>query len=144
MDAVGPKLTDVEAVDDNFKDIVDIIDSLREKADTNLDEYTGVVKRISPGVEQVRLWGKKRLGAIAHRPQGTSTTGTRGPSSSHHIQKPQRLFEHKPHNYETGGFRPFLSSKPHATVSLAQSTKAFTDNNDQEQYDTDIHVAFNS
>lgn len=117
LDVVGPKLDDVEAVDDNFKDIVDIIDSLREKADTNLDEFTGVVKRISPVLEQ-----------------GTSTTGTRAPAATHHLQKPQRLFEHKPNNYETGGFRPILTSKPHAKVSLAKSTKAFRDGNDHEQY----------
>jgi len=54
-DAVGPKLPDVEAVDGNWRGVVDVIDSLLEKADTSLDEYTGVVKRISPGADQVRL-----------------------------------------------------------------------------------------
>jgi exosome complex exonuclease RRP6 len=53
-DAVGPKLPDVEAIDGNWRGVVDVIDSLLEKADTSLDEYTGVVKRISPGAEQVR------------------------------------------------------------------------------------------
>ena len=54
-DAVGPKLPDAEAIDGNWKGVVDVIDSLLEKADTSLDEYTGVVKRISPGADQVRL-----------------------------------------------------------------------------------------
>jgi exosome complex exonuclease RRP6 len=53
-DAVGPKLPDVEAIDANWRGVVDVIDSLLEKADTSLDEYTGVVKRLSPGAEQVR------------------------------------------------------------------------------------------
>jgi exosome complex exonuclease RRP6 len=52
-DAVGPKLPDVEAIDANWRGVVDVIDSLLEKADTSLDEYTGVVKRLSPSAEQV-------------------------------------------------------------------------------------------
>lgn len=55
-DAVGPKLPDVEAIDANWRGVVDVIDSLLEKADTSLDEYTGVVKRLSPATgEQVCL-----------------------------------------------------------------------------------------
>jgi len=53
-DAVGPKLPDVEALDANWRGVVDVIDSLLEKADISLDEYTGVVKRLSPVGEQVR------------------------------------------------------------------------------------------
>ena len=45
---VGSKLSDVEAIDTNWRAVVDIIDSLLEKADISLDEYTGVVKRLSP------------------------------------------------------------------------------------------------
>jgi len=52
-DAVGPKLPDVEAVDANWRGVVDVIDSLLEKADTSLDEYTGVVKRLSSAADTV-------------------------------------------------------------------------------------------
>lgn len=52
-DAVGPKLSDVEAIDGNWRGVVDVVDSLLEKADTSLDEYTGVVKRLSPSADQV-------------------------------------------------------------------------------------------
>src|SRR3954447_15646685 len=52
-DAVGPKLPDVEAIDVNWRGVVDVIDSLLEKADTSLDEYTGLVRRLSPAGEQV-------------------------------------------------------------------------------------------
>jgi exosome complex exonuclease RRP6 len=51
--AVGPKLPDVEAVDGNWRGVVDVVDSLLEKADTSLDEYTGVIKRLSPTGDQV-------------------------------------------------------------------------------------------
>lgn len=52
-DAVGPKLSDVDAIDANWRGVVDVVDSLLEKAATSLDEFTGVVKKLSPNVEQV-------------------------------------------------------------------------------------------
>jgi exosome complex exonuclease RRP6 len=63
-DAVGPKLPDVEAIDGEWRGVVDVIDSLLEKADTSLDEYTGVVKRLSPSVDSVcpsRSLGTNRI-----------------------------------------------------------------------------------
>ena len=54
-EAVGPKLPDVEAIDGNWRGVVDVIDSLLEKADTSLDEYSGVVKRLAPGTGQVYI-----------------------------------------------------------------------------------------
>lgn len=56
-DAVGPDLPNVEALDedDKWRGFVDVIDSLLEKADTSLDEYSGVVKRMSPDAEKVCL-----------------------------------------------------------------------------------------
>jgi exosome complex exonuclease RRP6 len=53
-DAVGPKLPDIDAIDGNWRGIVDVVDSLLEKADTSLDEYTGVVKRLAQTGDQVR------------------------------------------------------------------------------------------
>ncbi len=53
--AVGSKLSDVEAIDTNWRAVVDTIDSLLEKADISLDEYTGVVKRLSPEGETVGI-----------------------------------------------------------------------------------------
>lgn len=38
-------LEDADDVDSNWHSIVDIVDSLLEKTDTCLDEYTGVIKR---------------------------------------------------------------------------------------------------
>ena len=50
-----PSLEDVEDVDNNWQAVVDVVDSLLEKADTCLDEYTGVIKhKSSSASEQVR------------------------------------------------------------------------------------------
>lgn len=49
-----PSLEDVEDVDNKWQAVVDVVDSLLEKADTCLDEYTGVIKHKSaPASEQV-------------------------------------------------------------------------------------------
>lgn len=52
---VRPRLRDVDSVDGGWRGIVDVVDSLLEKADISLDEYTGAVKRLSPGREQVSV-----------------------------------------------------------------------------------------
>lgn len=50
-----PVLQDVEDVENNWRSVVDIVDSLLEKADICLDEYTGVLKRKTPPTtEQVQ------------------------------------------------------------------------------------------
>ncbi|KAF2000324.1 hypothetical protein P154DRAFT_534681 [Amniculicola lignicola CBS 123094] len=115
-DGVGPKLPDVEAIDGNWRGVVDIVDSLLEKADTSLDEYTGVVKRLTPSAEQA-VTSKSRFAGLSKQ-----------------FPKPQILFEHVPQNNETGGFRPLLTSKPHAKVPLAACLKAFKDDGGKEQY----------
>lgn len=118
-DAVGPKLPDVDAIDVNWKAIIDVVDSLLEKADTSLDEYTGVVKRLAPSGGEAApsaVLPKSRLTAPATYP------------------KPQLSFEDLPQNNQTSGFRPLLTSKPHAQVSLVESLEPFTDSHGREQY----------
>ncbi|KAF9701544.1 hypothetical protein EKO04_000777 [Ascochyta lentis] len=115
-DAVGPKLPDVESIDGNWRAVVDVIDSLLEKADTSLDEYTGVVKRLSPGADQA---------AVKPRPNIAERK---------HLVKPQLTFENVPTNDETGGFRPLLVTKPHATIPLEECLKTFKDSKGREQY----------
>lgn len=44
----APQLEDAEDVDMNWQGIVDVVDSVLEKADTALDEYTGIIKRKEP------------------------------------------------------------------------------------------------
>ena len=53
-DLPAPTLEDEDDVENNWRSIVDIIDSLLEKTDTSLDEYGGVIKhKDSPSIEQV-------------------------------------------------------------------------------------------
>ncbi|KAF2851156.1 exosome complex exonuclease-like protein Rrp6 [Plenodomus tracheiphilus IPT5] len=115
-DAVGPKLPDVEAVDGNWRGVVDVIDSLLEKADTSLDEYTGVIKRLSPTGETA---------AVTLRPNIADRKA---------IAKPQLQFDHIPTNDETGGFRPLVTAKPHAKIPLEECLKTFKDKRGREQY----------
>jgi exosome complex exonuclease RRP6 len=44
----APILQDADDVENNWRGVVDVIDSLLEKSDTCLDEYTGVIKRKEP------------------------------------------------------------------------------------------------
>ncbi|KAJ4990728.1 Exosome complex exonuclease rrp6 [Stagonosporopsis vannaccii] len=115
-DAVGPKLPDVESIDGNWRAVVDVIDSLLEKADTSLDEYTGVVKRLSPSAD---------VAAATPRPNI---------AEKKHLPKPQLTFENVPTNTETGPFRPLLVTKPHAKVPLEQCLKTFKDSQGREQF----------
>lgn len=136
-DAVGPKLPDAEAIDGHWKGVVDVIDSLLEKADTSLDEYTGVVKRLGPSGDQVRstIIFMRSLRLTTTQAVAAGATKPRpAPGASKHIPKPQLTFQHVPKNNETGGFRPLMTSKPHARIPLAECMKAFKDNNGREQY----------
>lgn len=134
-DAVGPKLPDVEAIDANWRGVVDVIDSLLEKADTSLDEYTGVVKRLSPASEQVRD-SKTHTPSTAHSLTHLQTAVKPRPNIADRkiIPKPQLQFEHVPTNDETGGFRPLITSKPHAKIPLEECLKTFKDKRGREQY----------
>lgn len=115
-DAVGPKLPDIEAVDGNWRGVVDVIDSLLEKADISLDEYTGVVKRLSPAGETAAATPRPN---IADRKI---------------IPKPQLQFEYVPTNDESGGFRPLVTAKPHAKIPLEKCLQTFKDKHGREQY----------
>ncbi|KAF2752014.1 hypothetical protein M011DRAFT_394089 [Sporormia fimetaria CBS 119925] len=117
-EATAPKLPDVDAIDGNWRGIIDVVDSLLERADTALDEYTGVVKRLAQTGAQPNEPAKKIR--MTHLPNTWP--------------KPQLSFEHVPQNNETGGFRPLLTSKPHAKVPFAECFKTFKDDNGREQY----------
>jgi len=112
--APRPKLPDADSIDGNWKEVVEVLDSLLEKADTSLDEFTGTVKRLSPADE-------------------TLATPTQRLVLPTNLSKPQLLFEHRPQNNETGGFKPLLQSKPHAQVPLEQSLQPFVDRSGHEQ-----------
>jgi len=52
-EVVRPRLVDLDSLDSGFRGVVDVIDSLLEKADISLDEYTGTVKRFDGSQQQV-------------------------------------------------------------------------------------------
>lgn len=65
-EVVGPKLEDQDAVDASWRSVVDVVDSLLERADTSLDEFTGIVKRLTPSKEQVCQRTKQHCQACAN------------------------------------------------------------------------------
>lgn len=107
-----PVLQDEESIDDNWRDVVDVIDSLLEKADACLDEFTGVIKKLSPAQEDQT--------PVVKKGPSFPTIYDYGPSK---IPKPQLEFEHKPDNTDMGPFKPLLKSKPHAIVPLENCLK---------------------
>ncbi|KAJ8112312.1 hypothetical protein OPT61_g5295 [Boeremia exigua] len=115
-DAVGPKLPDVESIDGNWRAVVDVIDSLLEKADTSLDEYTGVIRRLSPGADTTAAKPRPNI------------------AEKKHIPKPQLTFEHVPTNDEAKPFRPLLVTKPHAKIPLEQCLKTLKDSKGKAYY----------
>ncbi|EOD51783.1 putative exosome complex exonuclease protein [Neofusicoccum parvum UCRNP2] len=119
-EVVGPKLADHDAVDANWRAVVDVVDSLLERADTSLDEFTGIVKRLTPSKEQSPAPAPRSRGANNFRTQD--------------LPKPQALFEHVPKNDETGPWKPLITTKPHATVPFDQSLNTYKDDDGVEHY----------
>ena len=124
-DITVPSLRDVESVDDNWREIVDIVDSLLEKADACLDEFTGIVKKAGPSHSAVfnplSVPAKRQLASGEYRNQS--------------IPKPQRLFRNVPNNAEAIPFKPLLRSKPNAIVPLEESLKPDLHDDGTDQYD---------
>ncbi len=68
-----PALQDVDDVDNKWRTIVDVIDTLLEKADTSLDEYTGTIKREPTHANQVRYKYQYQLNSeLMNDPKGTT------------------------------------------------------------------------
>ncbi|OBT82343.1 hypothetical protein VE02_08817 [Pseudogymnoascus sp. 03VT05] len=123
----APELEEVDDVDNNWRGVVDVVDSLLERADTCLDEYTGVIKRKASPAENSSAPKSRRLDN-SFRTQN--------------LIKPQLSFLNKPANHETGPWKPLLHSKPHAIVPLEESLGPVTDDHQQKHhrhpYETEI------
>ncbi|KAF9889163.1 exosome nuclease subunit [Aspergillus nanangensis] len=113
-DISAPTLQDEDAIEDNWRGVVDVIDALLEKADACLDEFTGVIKRLSPSQEQNAAKSAKKA------PSKFPTIYDYGPSK---IPKPQLQFERQTDNTDVTPFKPLLKTKPHAMVPLKKSLK---------------------
>ncbi|KJZ77592.1 hypothetical protein HIM_02769 [Hirsutella minnesotensis 3608] len=117
----APALEDAEDIDMKWNFIVDVVDSVLEKADTALDEYTGIVKRREPMPAEPASASKKfKLASKAIRYANVS--------------KPQDSFERKPDNFPTGPWKPILSKKPHAIQPLEKSLETFTTEGGSTQF----------
>ncbi|KAH8697060.1 putative exosome complex exonuclease Rrp6 [Talaromyces proteolyticus] len=111
-DIKAPVLEDADDVEDNWRGVVDVIDNLLEKADACLDEFTGIIKKLTPSQQD-------RTRKIEARSQESfPTIYGYGPSK---LPKPQLLFHRAPDNSDTSSFRPLLKSKPNAIVPLEKS-----------------------
>jgi exosome complex exonuclease RRP6 len=117
----APKLEDVEDIEMNWRSVVDVVDSSLEKADTALDEYTGLVKRKEPPVSDSVNKPKK--------PKSTNKV-----IRNANISKPQLLFERKPDNFAPPPWKPMLTSKPNAKLSLEESLNVVPNENGTPQY----------
>jgi exosome complex exonuclease RRP6 len=112
----APKLSDIEAVEGNWRAVVGVVDGLLERADTALDEFTGAVRRLGPGAGAA-----EERGPAAKAKQGRQAPGA---WRNQEIDKPQLDFDHVPRNDETVPFRPLLESKPHARTPLVKKPAA--------------------
>ncbi|KAL4800430.1 ribonuclease H-like domain-containing protein [Aspergillus venezuelensis] len=137
-DISAPVLSDQDSIEDNWRGIVDVIDALLEKADACLDEFTGVIKKLSPSVQEKAENEEKRQ--AAKREQNFPTVYDYGPSK---IPKPQLQFEHQIDSTDTSPFKPLLKTKPHAIESLEESlaAPAGSPQGHRNPYETEIRAA---
>ncbi|CAK7271707.1 exosome nuclease subunit [Sporothrix epigloea] len=133
-----PQLEDADDVDLNWRAVVDVIDALLERADTVLDEYTGLLKRKDaptmeggPDSKKVKQLG---LGGTESGPAHSRNERLDWSMRRANIAKPQELFERKTDNFDKGPWKPLLTSKPHAIVPLADSLATFVDENNLTQF----------
>ncbi|WQF78581.1 Putative HRDC domain, 3'-5' exonuclease domain, HRDC-like superfamily, ribonuclease H superfamily [Colletotrichum destructivum] len=102
----APDLEDTDDIDMRWRSIVDIVDSVLEKADTSIDEYTGALKRKDAPAADAAPQAKK-----------PKTTGTVVRSAN--ITKPQLHFAQLVDN--NAPWKPVITKKPHAKVPLEES-----------------------
>lgn len=119
----APQLRDVDSVEDNWRGVVDVIDHLLEKADASLDEYTGVIKKLSFSQEE-----QTSKNAVPARRQPLSKN-----FRAQDIPKPQLSFKRIPRNDEITPFKPLLRSKPHSLKPLDESLRLSGTENGPDQ-----------
>ncbi|RMD41093.1 hypothetical protein DV735_g4042, partial [Chaetothyriales sp. CBS 134920] len=106
----APSLHGLDDIDDKWRSVVDVVDDQFEKADAALDECTGVIKRLSPAVQD--------------SPRPSPAAAKHGKPMQHFpkvLDKPQTNFNRQVNNFDTRPFKPLLTYKPHAVKSLEES-----------------------
>ncbi|KIW69597.1 hypothetical protein PV04_05467 [Phialophora macrospora] len=104
-----PALHDQDDVEDNWRGIVDVVDGLLEKADSALDEFSGVIKPPSPTRQDTETPGPAKTSFGVQR------------WAKDNVPKPQTTFERQVNNSDDTPFKPLLQTKPHATIPLEES-----------------------
>ncbi|TQN68662.1 Exosome complex exonuclease rrp6 [Colletotrichum shisoi] len=116
----APDLEDTDDIDMRWRSIVDIVDSVLEKADTSIDEYTGALKRKDAPAADAAPQAKK-----------PKTTGTVVRSAN--ITKPQLHFAQLVDN--SAPWKPVITKKPHANFPLEESLVTVETDDGFVQYD---------
>ncbi|KAH7029134.1 ribonuclease H-like domain-containing protein [Microdochium trichocladiopsis] len=127
-DLRAPNLEDADDVDVHWTRVVDIIDNLLEKADTCLDDYTGLIKRNNAPADDSNAATKKPSKPVA------LDKGLRNAN----VLKPQDKFEVRPVNSSTNAWAPKLTRKPHAKISLDKSLQSTVDGSSRHPYESEI------
>lgn len=135
----APSLEDAEDIDVSWRGVVDVVDSVLEKADTALDEYTGLVKRKDPPTADSVCFLDSRPFFYAsadlvqaQKPKKAKTTNKVVRNAN--ITKPQIHFEKPVDNFPSGPWKPMLTKKPHAIVPLEKSLRLSSPKNGESQY----------
>ncbi|KAL5614966.1 hypothetical protein BROUX41_005034 [Berkeleyomyces rouxiae] len=124
----APRLVDAEDLELNWSKIVDIVDCIFEKADSSLDECTGLAKRRDAGHAESSATSSK-------------STSLQASLRNANIRKPQLKFEAKPDTQSQSPWKPILTKKPHATVPIEKSVVLADYNGSMEYrhpYETEI------
>lgn len=148
-----PSLQDVEDVDNDWRGVVDVVDSLLEKADTALYEYTGVIKRLDSTVAEAvcaqrdQIIARQNTNLVQAAPKSKKSHSLNNTLRTQNLVKPQLAFDVKPNNFDTSPWKPLLETKPNATQNLEDSLSVFTNEYGQKQYDNttlkpDTQLAF--
>lgn len=129
-DIQTPRLSNADAIEESWKGLVDVFDSLLEKADACLDEYTGVIKKsdISQNAKSTDRAANSR------RSYGAKNLGSQ-------IPKPQLLFDRVPRNDYDTPFKPLLRSKPHSLEPLNESLRLEAVEGGRQQYDAQFYLS---
>lgn len=137
----APTLEDADDIDMNWRGVVDVVDTVLEKADTALDEYTGLIKRKEPPTgDSVSL----PTVAFQYTTDSFQAPDPKKPKSAAkvvrnaNITKPQVHFDVKPDNFPAEPWRPILTKKPHAKIPLKKSLVTFSNGNESPQYVTPL------
>lgn len=134
---------DVEDVDIKWRSVVDVVDSVLEKADMALDECTGLIKRKEPPVADTVhssapghpiFAARRRLNHAYKTHSSKRARPTAKVIRNANVSKPQALFERKPDNFPSGPWKPILTAKPHATTPLNLSLIIAADETNTPQY----------